>query len=313
MKYKISNGTNHNYQHACQLITTLVDSGVKHIVISPGSRSTPITLAAEQHPDLNCFYVLDERSAGFFALGLTDNTQETKSQNIKPKPIAILATSGSAVSNWLPAVVEACYSFLPLILLSADRPSQLQSAGANQTIDQIKIFGSYVKEFIQLEEMSDNFPSPSLSRKITQAVSKCQWPIPGPVHINIPIAEPLLADTTQLKQIEDDIFPNPREDRPDNLPQNKHYISFPELHLTEFDIKHITHILNNKKGIIICGRENYSTDSISLINKLSQQLNCPVLADPLSNLRFQVIDNLILNYDAFPHLSSDLLIFQLNE
>jgi len=277
----------HNYQHACQIISTLVDSGVRNIVISPGSRSTPITLAAEHHPDLNSFYILDERSAGFFALGLADT------------PVAILATSGSAIANWFPAVVEASYSFTPLILLSADRPSQLQYAGANQTIDQIKLFGSYVKEFIQLEEMSDNFPSPSLSRKINQAVSKCQWPTPGPIHINIPIAEPLLDGIDQLKQIEDDIFLKTTTNPADKVLNNKSYISFPKSHLSEVDIKHVANIINSNKGIIICGRENYSEDCSNLINQLSQKLNCPVIADPLSNLHFQAIDNLILNYDAF--------------
>lgn len=278
--------SNSNYQHACQLISTLVNLGVRYIAISPGSRSTPITLAAEHHPELNCFYILDERCAGFFALGLASNPQTGSSH-----PVAILATSGSAITNWFPAVVEASLSFVPLILLSADRPAQLQQSGANQTIDQVKIFGSYVKTFIQLEEMSDSYPSVSLTRKITQAVSTCQWPVPGPVHINIPIVEPLLADIKLTHSIEDGIFSK----------ENKTHLSFPKLHLSEYDIKHVTEHINHKKGIIICGREYYSAHCIQLINKLSQNLNCPVIADPLSNLRFQHIDNLIINYDAFLH------------
>jgi len=285
---------NHNYQHACHLISTLVSLGVKQIVISPGSRSTPITLAAEHHPELNCYYILDERSAGFFALGLSSSTQNNSSA-----PIAILATSGSAIANWFPAVVEASYSFTPLLLLSADRPAQLQYAGANQTIDQINIFGSYVKKFIQLEEMSEIYPCASLSRKITQAVSACQWPVPGPVHINIPIAEPLIANIEQIERIENDIFPKIPPSEENDLSKNKSLLTFPKLQLYDSDIKQIIGTINLKKGIIICGRENYSSHSISLINTISQNLNCPVLADPLSNLRFKNIDNLIVNYDAF--------------
>jgi 2-succinyl-5-enolpyruvyl-6-hydroxy-3-cyclohexene-1-carboxylate synthase len=283
--------TNYNYHHACQIISILVSLDVKQIVISPGSRSTPLTLAAEHHPQLQCFYILDERSACFFALGLSSSTSNNR-------PVAILATSGSAIANWYPAVVEASLSYTPLILLSADRPAQLQQCGANQTIDQTKLFGTFVKSFIQLDEMFDSYPSPGLSRKINQAVSACQWPIPGPVHINIPIAEPLLADINQTALIEHKIFT-------DNKLKNKTYLTFPHLSLTKHDINHVLEKLENKRGIIICGRENYPSQFSDLIHQLSQNLNCPVLADPLSNLRFEPIDNLIINYDAF--LRSDTL------
>ncbi|MFK5985306.1 MAG: 2-succinyl-5-enolpyruvyl-6-hydroxy-3-cyclohexene-1-carboxylic-acid synthase [Pseudomonadota bacterium] len=275
--------SNYNYYHACQLVNNLVSLGLKDIVISPGSRSTPITLAAEHHPNLNCYYILDERSAAFFALGLAN----------KQQPVALLATSGSAISNWFPAIVEASHSFVPLILLSADRPTSLQNAGANQTMNQVKIFGSFVRLFLQLDEMLASFPSESLSRKISQAVSSSLWPIAGPVHINIPINEPLIENYENIIAIEQQLF------NQSVLDKTTTYINQAELHLSKNDLKNITKIVNAKKGIIICGRENYTQQAIKFIQLLSKKLNCPVFAEPLSNLRFSAIDNLIVNYDAF--------------
>ena len=116
-----------NYLWSLSIIHAYASAGVQHAVISPGSRSTPITLACDRHADISTWVQVDERSAAFFALGLAINSRQ---------PVILVCTSGSAVANWLPAVVEANYSQVPLILLSADRPEELQNCGANQTIDQ---------------------------------------------------------------------------------------------------------------------------------------------------------------------------------
>ena len=120
---------------------TLYELGVFNIFFSPGSRSTPLVLGFERHPELTCTPVLDERSAGYIALGFSKRTQT---------PSAILCTSGSALTNWFPAVVEASYSGTPIILLSADRPPELQDCGAGQTINQVNLFGTFVRSFYQI-------------------------------------------------------------------------------------------------------------------------------------------------------------------
>ncbi|HKK17443.1 MAG TPA: thiamine pyrophosphate-binding protein, partial [Opitutales bacterium] len=112
--------------------------GVQTVVTSPGSRSTPLTVAAVRNPKLEALTILDERSAGFFALGLSKRTH---------KPVALVCTSGSALANYMPAVVEASMSGTPLLLLTADRPPELQDCNSGQTIDQVKLFGGYVRRF----------------------------------------------------------------------------------------------------------------------------------------------------------------------
>ncbi len=119
-----------------QLMDGLVAAGVEQVVISPGSRSTPLVLALNRQPRLRSWQHPDERSAAFFALGLASHAR---------RPVALIATSGSAPGHWLPAVIEANRAGIPLILLSADRPAQLQACGSNQTVDQIHLFGSQVR------------------------------------------------------------------------------------------------------------------------------------------------------------------------
>ena len=171
--------------HWCMsLLNGLASAGVTQLVISPGSRSTPLVIAADLHPALNCHVLVDERSAAFFALGMA------RCHNV---PVALICTSGSAPANWYPAVVEASQSFVPLVLLTADRPWELQSCGANQTIDQVKLFGDQVNSFHALPP-AEASPA-SLSRLHAlgrQVVTESLWPAAGPVHINMPFREPLV-------------------------------------------------------------------------------------------------------------------------
>ncbi|MBL6838482.1 MAG: hypothetical protein ISQ75_05340, partial [Puniceicoccaceae bacterium] len=114
--------------------------GVETVVTSPGSRSTPLTVAAARNPRIEALSILDERSAGFYALGLAKRTH---------RPVALVCTSGSAAANYWPAVVEASTSGTPLLLLTADRPPELRDCSSGQTIDQLKLYGAYVRFFTE--------------------------------------------------------------------------------------------------------------------------------------------------------------------
>jgi 2-succinyl-5-enolpyruvyl-6-hydroxy-3-cyclohexene-1-carboxylate synthase len=168
---------------ASLVITTLADAGIADLVISPGSRSAPLVLAAARSHRLRITDVLDERVAAFFALGRArlDNT-----------PVALLCTSGSAGAHYLPAIVEAAYAHVPLVAITADRPVELGDCGAPQTIDQVRLFGEHARGFIELGAPD---PTPSafvaLRRRVAQAVELSRAPLPGAVHINARFRKPL--------------------------------------------------------------------------------------------------------------------------
>src|SRR6056297_1144240 len=144
-------------------LRTLQTYGVKHIIISPGSRSTPLTLAAASNPKLQKHVILDERSAAFTALGIG------KATNI---PAVLICTSGTALANYYPAVIEARQSGVPIILATADRPPNLRATGANQAIDQLKVFGDYTVFFHEVgEPRSDHTDIARLQMLAKQSVS----------------------------------------------------------------------------------------------------------------------------------------------
>ena len=127
---------NPNTQWMAIFVAELARNGLEAVCIAPGSRSTPLTLAFAAQPAVRLYRHLDERSAGFFALGLAKATG---------RPVALVCTSGTAAANFHPAIIEAYYAHVPLLVLTADRPPELRGSGANQTIDQIKMFGDHVR------------------------------------------------------------------------------------------------------------------------------------------------------------------------
>lgn len=175
---------NENELWADVIAETLHRKGVSYAITCPGSRSSPLTFAFARHNSIEAIPVLDERTAGFFALGLAKSTGE---------PVALVCTSGSAVANFFPAIVEASESGVPLLVLTADRPPELRDCSAGQTIDQLKFFGGYVRKQVELAT-----PEASLLmlRYLRQTLSHCldngQSPDRGPVHINIPFRDPLI-------------------------------------------------------------------------------------------------------------------------
>lgn len=179
--------TSSSFQHAQTiwartLVQTLHAAGVTHFVVSPGSRSTPLVKAL-QDASLPFDVIIDERSAAFFALGRAKWTGQ---------PSALVCTSGSAAAHYLPAIIEADQGHTPLIVLSADRPPELQFNGAFQTIEQRNLFGSKVRWFEDLGVADASADALlGLRRKCAQAVGLCQHPTPGPVHLNVPARKPL--------------------------------------------------------------------------------------------------------------------------
>ncbi len=283
-----------NLQWASALVDGLVDAGVQQVVISPGSRSTPLVLACRDQPALRIHRHLDERCAAFMALGMARGSG---------RPVALVCTSGSAPTHWHPAVVEAHHSGLPLILLSADRPSELQDCGANQTIDQHRLFGSAVRAFHALSAPDPLRPcSPDLLREVraraTRAVNQACGSRPGPVHINVPFREPLV---TQARMSGKD----------KNVLSEARTPPAPQIHIDVAQLERLLKLLNAGPGLIICGPGDQSTEFHHTVTTLAAGLNCPVLADPLSGLRFGPHDltRVMSRYDSY--LRTDELADQL--
>ena len=173
---------NPNAAWATVLIGELVRGGVTTFCVAPGSRSTPLALAAEKHVGANVVVCIDERSLGFYALGYAKGSGQ---------PAAVICSSGTAVANLLPSVVEAAESSTPLLLLTADRPYELRDTGANQTIDQVKIFGSYTRFDADLAPPGDGAPARACATMAATALRYLRGTNPGPVHLNCAFREPL--------------------------------------------------------------------------------------------------------------------------
>jgi len=171
--------TQFNRSWAKVLIETLTRHGVRHICIAPGSRSTPLTLAASTHPALVCHTHFDERGLGHLALGLAKASRQ---------PVAVIVTSGTAAANLYPAVIEASLTGEKLIMLTADRPPELIDCGANQAIRQPGLFSEFAARRVDLPRPSPDIPARWLVCTLDEALSA---PAAGAVHINCPFAEPL--------------------------------------------------------------------------------------------------------------------------
>jgi len=263
------------------IVSELIFTGVTDVVVSPGSRSTPMAMIMAEHPELNVHIHVDERSAAFFALGIA------KSLN---KPVAILCTSGTAAANYFPAIVEARYARVPLIVLTADRPHELREVGAPQAIDQIHLYGKHVKWFSEmaLPEKSDEIIR--YARTIcARAVAIAKSAPSGPVHLNFPFREPL------VPKLDDELFQ--LRERPNGYVK----VHTGDLTMTEEQFKEIAEKLSKtNRGIIVCG--NIVDDIFAAaVTRLAEKLKFPIIADPLSQLRSgkHSLENIIEAYDTF--------------
>lgn len=248
-------------RHVRAFIEQLRRAGVRHVVVAPGSRSTPLTLAVTRQDGLTPWLHLDERSAGYFALGLARETG---------RPVAVICSSGTAAANLLPAVIEASLSRVPLLLLTADRPPELREVGANQVIDQVRLFGTHTRWFNELPIADGSAALERYARAVAaRAVASATTPEPGPVHINFPFREPL-ADPAYAGAA------------PAIVGDTEVLSGAPTLDVAT--IARLAVELGGRRGLLVCGPESLGLPADG-IAALAHALGWPVLADPLSGLR----------------------------
>ena len=262
------------------LVEELVAGGVDAVCVSPGSRSTPLTVAFAEHPDVRVFSHLDERASAFFALGRAKRTG---------KPTPLVCTSGTAAANFHPAVIEATQSGVPMLLLTADRPPELTDSGANQTIDQEKLYGDAVRWYRDMPEPEAEPRKVRMLRTtMARALAASTGSDPGPVHLNCRFRKPLEPTPMPADDpagVPDDWADGDRlaaegRDGPFVRPSQ----GAPELDSAEID--NVADALSAAdRGLLVAGPAD---DGISpdALDRLATATGFPVLADPLSGCRF---------------------------
>ncbi len=281
--------TNRNTALASAMVEELARSGVRRAVVSPGSRSTPLAIALAREQQIEVTVVLDERSAGFFALGTALATGV---------PAAVLCTSGSAAANLHPAIVEADQASVPMIVLTADRPPELRDIGAGQTIDQLKLYGDAVRWFCEVgtHQADDDgllhFRAVACRAYATAAGD----PRPGPVHLNVPWREPLAPTPVEgAVTATDPLALEGRGEAPLNA------VSVAPARADEALLDRIAERLEAcERGLIVAGRchDPSLADPISV---LAAAAGYPILAEPTSQLRLGPHDRSLV-VSTYDHL-----------
>lgn len=276
---------NANLAVASRFVDELAACGLRHVCIAPGSRNTPLTLAFALHPSIHVHSLIDERGAAFFALGLALATR---------MPTAVLCTSGSAVANFFPAVVEAHMSGIPLLVLTADRPHELRHSGANQTIDQVDFFGGYALWSVDMP-IPETAPSALTLRNLcataARALAVAAGVRPGVVHINFPFRKP-------LEPAADEVLPPAPE-----IGHRPHtFLSRGRIAPGADDIAALLALVNaHPRGAILCGPLNMNTAGDDVLHRailaFAHAAGYPVFADPLSGMR-SGDEHVIGAYDA---------------
>ncbi|TSI03029.1 2-succinyl-5-enolpyruvyl-6-hydroxy-3-cyclohexene-1-carboxylic-acid synthase [Lysinibacillus sp. BW-2-10] len=265
--------TNYVYK----VVASLMQNGVQDIVISPGSRSTPLAYAFASTKNLNIYRQVDERSAAFFALGIA---------KAKGQPVVLLCTSGTAAANYYPAIVEAKYARVPLIVITADRPHELREVGAPQAINQINLYGEHVKwsaEFPIPDEAKQTLPY--IERHVARGVSIAKTAPYGPVHFNVPFREPLLIDFSS------------------ELPNQTFNSAFVgDIAPSKEAIQLLSSVISEtEKGFVIIGELALGTD-LQYMWSFVRKLQWPILVESLSNMRTNIPEDcqqyIISTYDA---------------
>jgi 2-succinyl-5-enolpyruvyl-6-hydroxy-3-cyclohexene-1-carboxylate synthase len=261
-------------------VEELVAGGVDAVCLSPGSRSTPLTVAFAEHPDVEVFSHLDERSAAFFALGRARRTGE---------PTPLVCTSGTAAANYHPAVIEANQSDVPLVVLTADRPPELIDSGANQTVDQEKLFGDAVRWYRDMPEPEAEPRKVRMLRTTAaRALAASTGTDPGPVHLNCRFRKPL--EPTPAPEDDPAGVPDDWAGGDDAAESGRDgpFVSTSEgvAKPDERTVRRVRESLRAAaRGLIVAGPADHGLGADSL-ERLASATGFPVLADPLSDLRF---------------------------
>ena len=294
----------YNEVNAASLVSLLLHFGVAHMCFSPGSRSTPLILAfsaaSEEGVILSdsgdkrfCQLTshIDERAMAFHALGIAKATMQ---------PVAIVVTSGTAVANLFPAIIEASYSGIPLVILTADRPLSLVGTGANQTIDQRGIFGDYVRAFLDL-------PCPESETAYLKDLSSIEETLyalcrkhPGPIHINCRFDEPLFESSS-----EEIVFPDSLLETLGSLKTYNDLLHDRALQdgINETDRDLLNSLQDLKEGLVVVGELDPWVDKSAVLVFL-QALGWPILPELLSGIRGQLPELMLSGYDhQLPQLS----------
>lgn len=241
-----------------RFIENAVSQGMRHVVCSPGSRNAPLVIALDNHPDVETVVVTDERSAAFFALGMA--------QQLKA-PVGVVCTSGSAMLNYYPAVAEAFYQCIPLVVLSADRPEEWVNHGDGQTIVQRSVYTNHIHSELDIQEFVSKEDFKAFDSVIVEAFSKATSGWKGPIHFNFPLTEPL--------------YETVEEERP-LVPPKIDIESSEVMHEAVDRLKESWN--KSSKRMILCGQMDYNPAVLNALSDLCEDASVAVLVENTSNL-----------------------------
>ncbi|HEY8278839.1 MAG TPA: 2-succinyl-5-enolpyruvyl-6-hydroxy-3-cyclohexene-1-carboxylic-acid synthase [Bdellovibrionota bacterium] len=255
------------YRFALHCAAQLAGSGVRTVVASPGFRNSPLLVAFHKTPGLDVVTAVDERGAAFLALGIA------RSQRA---PVALLCTSGTAVGNYLPAIMEASHGKVPLLVLTGDRPQELVDTGANQCTDQTKIFGSHVRFFADTAPPSGaDHEANHAGYIVGKATSRCLQPVPGPVHLNLRFREPFLPSAEECARIEAEERPRPWS-----------FFGSGSGPTEEQALAVGSMVRAAKRPLLLLGPGCYGQRFLGRLCELSARTNIPVIAEAASGIAF---------------------------
>lgn len=272
------------------IVASLAGLGIDRVVICPGSRNAPLTISFNRHPAFDCISVRDERSAAFIALGMAIELK---------KPVAVVCTSGSAAINFAPAIAEAFYQRIPLIILTADRPKAWTDQGDGQTINQTEVFRNFIRKSYELNGDAQH-PDElwTIQRSVSEGFAIAMQHNRGPVHFNIPVSEPLYG-------IQDRVDAQPRIHRSESF----------DCSLPEGSKQHFRRLFSESKNVLILAGQMYPNALLQQqLADIAQLPNVVVLTETTSNLRhpsfIENIDRCITSIDASQEavFAPDLLI-----
>jgi 2-succinyl-5-enolpyruvyl-6-hydroxy-3-cyclohexene-1-carboxylate synthase len=286
---------NPTYAYVGAFVDELRRGGLRHAVLCPGSRSTPLALVLASNPDIRCWMHIDERSAAFFALGMAKRLSQ---------PVALLCTSGTAAANFLPAVAEAHLTHVPLLVLTSDRPPELRACGAPQAIDQHRLYGSHAKWFMETALPEASNEALRYIRTIAcRALAEARIVPAGPVHLNLPFREPLTPAPLAGQPLPAENMRDPLawSGRPDDQPYTQVAGAQQAGSVTVDTLRELAgQIHESPRGLILVGPQT-DLELADALLLLAHQSGYPILADPLSQVRGRTDESglVIASYDAF--------------